>query len=872
MSGFIRRYSNMPGAEVLGAIEGVVVIDAPPPGSVQGAGVGTAAIVAEFADLTYAVEANNVGELATKPQPTEVFGTQEILEKFGGWDPTLGDFGVSGGNGFAELKGKRFSRLVLVGVNLASGHGVRLTRELPTNRDATTPEPTVALVAATVQAATEFKSGTSRVKHGARFTFKDTAAFKSGIDGEVTAVAGAATAGYVESADGPFDFRGLGANQLQAQFEAGGAQNFNITKGPAVRAGGAATYPLTADITLDVNDGPAQVISIVAAADAAATVAQINGQIFDGKAVVNGLNFDIKSDRQGTSAKVDITAVNNSVGVSGHTVGTANGTGNVANEGAVTAAELAAGACAGITDGTATAVGQKLRFTSATTGVLSTATVNVGSTADVAMGGQFATNAVGTGTAAGAGGGTALAFTSATGDFQNPDSLVRKGDALVLGVIDAAGAQGDNAGTFRVRSVVSATQLLLEQQDGSAFNWTTGAALAWRIHTAAVADSGGEHAVDEGGGYVLPARPIDATIVAATSIAPTNPAPAATADTWTPTAGLALRTHPTGGLVYTASVQAPNAPAHAALDALYAAAFDALGLDKLPAAEVNLVHAARTSSSIRSNLRAATLSFVGQGVGRCAIVWPELNTAGSPVLGDTSPGVGATRDERVFYAWPHALLEVTEATNTPIMGADGRRYDNGLLDMPAAGLLLSGLSQLAPERNPGQASDPMKTVMSIVKGFARGTPDLTMDHYIQMRAKGIVGMRQDRRAGFIFQSGVTTSLESGRKNINRRRFADFIQDSVSARLVQWAKEPMTEAFKAGTVQEVINFFDELLSPNNSAAQRIVAYDVDDVSGNTEAMEAKGIWVIIGKVRSLATGDVIVFQSEVGEGVVITRAQ
>lgn len=873
MSGFIRRYENMPGTEVLGAIEGVVIIDSPPPGSIQGAGVGTVAVIGEFADLSRAIEASNTGVISTKPQPTEIFGAQELIEKFGGWDPTIGDFGVSGGNGFAELKGKRFSRLVVVPVNLASDRGVRLARSLPTNRSTTSPEPVVPIVAATVQAATEFKTGTSRVKHGARFTFKDTAAYKTGTDGDVTAVAGAATAGYVESADGPFDLRGLGAPHLRVAFEAGGDQDFTVAATAAARASAGEAFPVTADITLSIVGGPAQILSVVGAADLAAMAAQINNQIFDGVAVVSGGHVEIRSDRKGTGATVQITAVNNSVGTSGFTVGTSTGTGECANLGAVTAAELAAKIDGPLTNGTCTAVGQKLRFTSGTTGALSTAQVKNASTADAVMGGQFATNAVGTGTAAGAGGGTSLAFNAASGDFLNPNEKVKKGDIVVVGVIGDGGVNGSNAGQYRVRAIPSATQLTLEAMDGSLFNWTTGNGLVWRIHEAATADSGGENAVDDAGGYTLPARPIDATIPAGTTLDPTNPAAAATATTWDPASGLGMLTHPTGGLTYTANVQAVNAPAHAALDALYGSAIEALVSDAPPASEVNIIHAARTSSSIRSKLKSTTLDFVGQGVGRVAIIWPELNVVDpSTILGDASPGVGATRDERCFYAWPHAQLEVTEAVGTALKGADGKQYDDGLLDLPAAGLLLSGLSQLAPERNPGQASDPMKTVMSIVKGFARGTPTLNMNHYIQLKAKGVVGLRRDRTAGFIFQSGVTSSLVSGRKNINRRRFADFIQDSVSARLVQWSKEPMTEAFKSGTTQEVTNFLEELLSPNNSKAQRIVAYNVDIKSGNTPALEAKGIWVIIGQVRSLATGDVIVFQSEVGEGVVITKAE
>lgn len=874
MSGFIRRYENFPGVEVLSQIEGVVVIDSPPPGAIQGAGTGVAAVVGEFADFTRAIEADNTGAITTKAQPTQVFGAQDFVQKFGNFDPTLGDFGGSGGNGFAEIAGKKFSQLVVVPVNLASAFGVRLVRQLPTNMGASNPTPAVAMAALTVQAPTEFKtSGGLRVKHGARFTFKDSDAIRTGTDGTVAAVSGSATAGSVASGTGPFDFRGLGAGEIVVAFEAGGDQTFNITKGSAIQAGAGAAYPCTATITLNVNNGNDQVITVTTAANAADMANQINSQLYDAFAVVNGTNVDIKSDRQGTGAEVDITAVNNSVGTSGFSIAVQTGTGTVADSSAVTAAELATIIDGPLTNGTCTAASGILTFASATTGVLSTAQVKSTSTAGARMGGQFATNAVGTGTAAGAGGGTALAFASASGDFLNTDDPVYVGDVMVVGVIDGAGALDSNAGTYRIRSVDSATGLTLEQMDGTSFNWTTSSVMPYRIHHGDCADSGGRYHVGQGGGFRLPARPIDNTIAAAQVVPPTSAADAPTGNSWDPAAGLQLLTHPSGGLPYTGTVQAPNAVAASAIDTLYVTAIDALNSESDPASGVNLVHAARTSSTIRSTLKSSVLEHAKTGNGRIALVWPPLDEVDPlNVIGDVAPGVGATRDERVLYCWPHAQQYVAEAVGVQIEGADGNGHDDGLVDVSAASFLLSGLSQLAPERNPGQSSEPMKSTMAAVRAFGRGTPSLNMNAYILFKSKGIVALRYDKTAGYVFQSGITSSLTSGRKNINRRRFADFVQDSVSSRLVTWAKEPLTEAFKTGTYQEVVNFLEQLLSKNNQRAQRIVDYSVDVVSGNSRDLEAQGIWVLIGKVRTLATGDTIVFQTEIGEGVVVTRAQ
>lgn len=162
MAGFIRRYGFAPGVETLTQIEGVIIIDLPPPGSITGVGVGTACIVGEFADCTFAAVVDTAGVVTTKAQPVQVFSAADMLAKVGGWDETLGDFGGAGGNGFAALRNKRFSALVITPVNLASAQAQRYFRKLPANASATSPLPVVPMQAGTVLASREFKSEIGR--------------------------------------------------------------------------------------------------------------------------------------------------------------------------------------------------------------------------------------------------------------------------------------------------------------------------------------------------------------------------------------------------------------------------------------------------------------------------------------------------------------------------------------------------------------------------------------------------------------------------------------------------------------------------------------------------------------------------------------
>lgn len=280
----------------------------------------------------------------------------------------------------------------------AYNSGAAWSAEYTSDGTATNDEIVAGLVAMLTPSAwtslTAYSAG-DRVLHDTGKIYECTVAGTSG---------GAATAATVTSAAGPFDFRALGANQLSVQFNAGGAQNFNITATAATKAGAAAAFAWTGNFTFKVNGGPVQTITGAGVAAVADLVILINATAFDCVAVANGANVDLVSDRKGTAATVEIVSVTDTIGNCGFTAGTATGGGTVANSGGVTAAELAA-IMAAITNGTATAVSNALVLTSTTTGAGGTATVLAASTADTIMGGEFATNVVKTGIAAGTGAG-----------------------------------------------------------------------------------------------------------------------------------------------------------------------------------------------------------------------------------------------------------------------------------------------------------------------------------------------------------------------------------------------------------------------------------------------------------------------------------
>jgi hypothetical protein len=669
-AGFIQRFGSVPSQQQIQAIEGVVIVDGVGPAQIQGTGTGVVAVVGEFADMTFAVEVAG-GNVASKPQPQLVTSDADLVQRVGGFDATLGEFGGAGGNGLADVRGKRFAGLVVAPVNLASDKAVRLVRDLPTNASATDPSPVIPMQGATVFAGTLFQNGSAgdKTKTAGRVIFSGAGAYLTGTDG--VSVAGGSSTG----------------------------QNFN-------------------------------------SASAA-----------------------------------------------------------------------------------------------------------------------FVTNGVAV------------------------------GDIAVIGVL---GTDAD-AGTYRVRAVTE-TQLTVGKLDGTNFVWAGDTALPFRIHAAACADSGAGlfSAVAQ---FTVPARPIAEDVSNDIVLVPAVPATAGSATAWEPLSGLKLCTQPGAGngLTYTAAVQAPNAPNSSALLAKYVEVIAAFEADADPASSVNIIMASRSARLIAKSLRVLVDSRSAAGLGMVAVVAPglgcqTLSAATSSASGSTTDsifGVAATdaagRSDRVIYTWtgirqynPDAAA-YSAATALGIETSTGGMTTDGVLDLTAAGHLCSVLSQIAPERNPGELTAITQSALVTVLGQQRGAPTLTKTDYEVMKAAGICGIRIDRTSGPVFQSGITTSLVSGRTRISRRRMADFIQDSLARQANLYVKQLLTDDVRTAILSETDAFLASLRAEAPPQFQRIAAYSVDGTSGNTPEQEASGIYVVAVNVRLLSEIDNLVLLTSIGESVQVTVA-
>lgn len=661
---FVRGYDSMPSLEEIMKIGGVVIVDNAPPGGAGGSPSNYACLVGEFSDMTASYIVNQSGKAIVNLRPAFAGSPADFLDRFGPFDPTLGNFGAAMGNGRIAVVGKVWGAgmLICLPVPLCSTWCGRMWRELPTNQSATDPRPIVPLVAITVPAAMEFKKVTNRLRTGVRASFGSDAHFSAGVDGDVTAAAGAAAT-------------------------------------------------------------------------------------------------------------------------------------------------------------------QK--------------------------------------------------FTSKTGDFKGAaDStrLVTEGAILVVGKLDALGPLGKNAATYRVVAVTDGLTLIVEMLSGAQFNWVTGAALPWRIHPSRTADSG-QGALGNATAYTVPSRPLDATIIAGTVMAPTLTPPKPTGSFWDALSGLGFGAHPTQDIAFTAAIQGPNPPNSPEMDAVYQNAIAALNGERPPQSLIGGVACARKSETIALSLRQHVLSSASSGHPRIAFLSPPVNVLTSlEATGPSYPGVDPLRDNntaRTWYYWPNCMsLPYTDAVGLRIATSDGQFTVDGKLDVTTDEYALALFTRLPPEESPGKQSEPVPSTFATIVDYARGTETPTLDTYITLKRRGICGIKIDTPPPNLY-SAVTTSLTKGLEDQNRRAFADYLWVNFARIADPYKDETMTQDRQDSLISAVMEFLNSLgpIQPLSGVRpQRIFGYLLSKISSQDE--QDQGVYKLKPDVKMLAVFKNIVFSVTAGPTVKI----
>jgi hypothetical protein len=302
-----------------------------------------------------------------------------------------------------------------------------------------------------------------------------------------------------------------------------------------------------------------------------------------------------------------------------------------------------------------------------------------------------------------------------------------------------------------------------------------------------------------------------------------------------------------------------------AIDAKYQAALDAT-LDQSGAArEANYLLIARRTDAVvmagRSNAYAAT----EQGLlARKFVTGDPLGTT----VNDALVNVAKFRGDRVFYTSKGLKVTIPQIQERGTDGGDGFSAD-GVITVRPDGPLTSICATLPPEENPGQSTGLIEDFFEV----DTSGETLSIDSYKAYKRNGIAVPRRDRQSGMVFQSGDTSSLESGRRTMARRKMADFIQDTAADLFNPFVKKLNSQARRDKVRGIWEQFLGGLQSAKNPAAARIEGFTVDDSvnAGNTADVLALGVYYLLTAVRTLPSMEDIVVQTNIGENAVISSS-
>ena len=326
-----------------------------------------------------------------------------------------------------------------------------------------------------------------------------------------------------------------------------------------------------------------------------------------------------------------------------------------------------------------------------------------------------------------------------------------------------------------------------------------------------------------------------------------------------------------GAFKVTNDLAISNAKTEAQIDTLYVDAIDRTKSIKSVVKRTNIIVSARQSNVIRSKLKTHVREASTEGCyGRITCIRPPLGTSRAMARSTSAqPGAGTYRSRQVVYCYPGVQTYVPQIAARGIAGGAGFTAD-GNIDTGFDTWMASVLSQLPPEEDAGQETGYLLGILDVEKNNA-DVQDLVINDYIAFKAAGIAAPRIDDGV-CIVQSAATSVdplVDPNGVPISKTRFTFFLQDTLGPRLNTYTKKLQTNQRRALIVGEIDGFMSGLLSESQPDLQRIEAYEIDTISGNTPALLERGIFRIKLRVKMIAPFRAIVLETEVGETVQIT---
>lgn len=297
------------------------------------------------------------------------------------------------------------------------------------------------------------------------------------------------------------------------------------------------------------------------------------------------------------------------------------------------------------------------------------------------------------------------------------------------------------------------------------------------------------------------------------------------------------------------------------ITAQYAAAIDKTRPGSDQTDDIVTICSARQNSTIRPLMATNATNSSEQGRGRIAIMAADPATASTTAAANTAKtnakALATTegyRLDRAIVSFPSVQIFSTE------MGSIN-------ITVPSDSFMACTLANFPNEKNPGAANDFIQSIQKLEDAFVINP--LSRGDYVSFKSNGVAALKKDRAVGWWYQSGITAVLPAvspTRAPIKRRRMADEIQDTLVSIGANYNKEPATTERVDQLVAEIDAYLSGLLSTVNPSQQRIEAYSIDPVSGNTPALTALGIYTVKVAVRLLASMDDLVFNTTIGETV------
>ena len=176
--------------------------------------------------------------------------------------------------------------------------------------------------------------------------------------------------------------------------------------------------------------------------------------------------------------------------------------------------------------------------------------------------------------------------------------------------------------------------------------------------------------------------------------------------------------------------------------------------------------------------------------------------------------------------------------------------------------MASILSQIDVDIHPGSYQ-----TQALLAGVTRvANTNLSRGDLIALKAAGISTLER-LSDGFQFHSAVTTTTEAGLTEITRRRMADWLQLSASARLRTYAKGKNTPEIRAQMGGELTAFSSQL----KRKGRVVQDFEVDQTSVNTDELRAQGEEHLLWRVKLISHMLAIVFETDISTGTVIAKA-